>query len=205
MLTLNLVPCSNITLSKPKSHQYSINALHRAQNQGDFHLPRGLFNKPKSQVISNLSRIHGYPFGFCAKPSSQIHDTSAKITSLDTTGENPSGVGAKPRSWVAKAAEFEGESEVSKPNKTLQLGIVFGMWYFQNIVFNIYNKKVLNLFPFPWLLASFQLFVGSVWMLILWSFKLQPCPKNLKTFHCCSSWACTVSHNRPHLCLCFFL
>lgn len=182
MLTLNLVPCTNITLSKPKSHQYSINALQRAQNQGDFHLPRGLFNKPKSQVISNLSRIHGYPFGFCAKPSSQIHDTSAKITSLDTTGENPSGVGAKPRSWVAKAAEFEGESEVSKPNKTLQLGIVFGMWYFQNIVFNIYNKKVLNLFPFPWLLASFQLFVGSVWMLILWSFKLQPCPKISKPF-----------------------
>ncbi|KAJ9680195.1 hypothetical protein PVL29_019483 [Vitis rotundifolia] len=56
------------------------------------------------------------------------------------------------------------------------------MWYFQNIVFNIYNKKVLNLFPFPWLLASFQLFVGSVWMLILWSFKLQPCPKISKPF-----------------------
>jgi len=60
--------------------------------------------------------------------------------------------------------------------------VVFGLWYFQNIVFNIYNKKVLNIFPFPWLLASFQLFVGSVWMFFLWSFKLQPCPKISKPF-----------------------
>ena len=183
MLTLNLVPCSNVTLSKPTRHQYSINALHRPQNQGNSLFPRGLFNnKHESLAISNLCRIHGYPFGFSAKPSSQIHDTSGKISSFDARGEHPSGVGANPRSWVAKAADFEGESEVSKPNKTLQLGIVFGMWYFQNIVFNIFNKKVLNLFPFPWLLASFQLFVGSVWMFVLWSFKLQQCPKISKPF-----------------------
>lgn len=67
-------------------------------------------------------------------------------------------------------------------SKKFQLAIVFGLWYFQNIVFNIYNKKVLNVFPFPWLLASFQLFVGSVWMLALWSLKLQPCPKISKPF-----------------------
>ncbi|PPD79027.1 hypothetical protein GOBAR_DD24046 [Gossypium barbadense] len=51
-----------------------------------------------------------------------------------------------------------------------------------NIVFNIYNKKALNVFPFPWLLASFQLFAGSIWMLVLWSLKLQPCPKITKPF-----------------------
>lgn len=174
MLTLNLFPCSNFTLSKPQSHRYCIiNAVNRPRNQGNFHLPRGglfkLNNDNRFQVISNLSRIHGhgYPFGF-----------SSQISSLDKRGERPT----NPRSLVAKAAEFEGETAASKPNKTLQLGIVFGMWYFQNIVFNIYNKKVLNLFPFPWLLASFQLFVGSVWMFILWSFKLQQCPKISKPF-----------------------
>lgn len=182
MLTLNLVPGSNVALSKPKSYQYPINAHHRAQNPGESQLPLGLFHKPRSLASSNLIRIRGYPFGFGAKPSFQIRDTGARGTSLDTGDEYPSGVGAKPRSWVAKASEFEGEAEVPKPNKTLQLAVVFGMWYFQNIVFNIYNKKALNLFPFPWLMASFQLFVGSVWMLILWSLKLQPCPKISRRF-----------------------
>ncbi|XVE53820.1 hypothetical protein DITRI_Ditri03aG0032800 [Diplodiscus trichospermus] len=64
----------------------------------------------------------------------------------------------------------------------LQLALVFGFWHFQNIVFNIYNKKVLNVFSFPWLLASFQLFAGSIWMLVLWSLKLQPCLKITKPF-----------------------
>ncbi|KAM6555224.1 hypothetical protein CsatB_002243 [Cannabis sativa] len=85
--------------------------------------------------------------------------------------------------------EAEPASPLSTPTPTpkskatqVQLAIVFGLWYFQNIVFNIYNKKALNLFPFPWLLASFQLFVGSIWMVALWSLKLQPCPKITKPF-----------------------
>ncbi|KAI4312539.1 hypothetical protein MLD38_037346 [Melastoma candidum] len=79
-------------------------------------------------------------------------------------------------------SEAAAVTEPEKRNKTFQLAVVFGLWYFQNIVFNIYNKKALNVFPFPWFLATFQLFVGSVWMLLLWSFKLQPCPKISKSF-----------------------
>lgn len=112
---------------------------------------------------------------------------------MSETCDFPSGFSSKPTSYIPKAAsesnrgDGEGESAVSNPvdkskSKTLQLAVVFGLWYFQNIVFNIYNKKALNVFPFPWLLASFQLFVGSVWMLILWSLKLQPCPKISKPF-----------------------
>ncbi|KAM0935291.1 putative sugar phosphate transporter domain-containing protein [Dioscorea sansibarensis] len=67
-------------------------------------------------------------------------------------------------------------------NNNLQLALVFGLWYFQNVVFNIYNKKVLNLFPFPWLLASFQLLVGSIWMSILWLSGLQSFPRVNKRF-----------------------
>ncbi|KAL6008598.1 hypothetical protein ACLOJK_034112 [Asimina triloba] len=75
-------------------------------------------------------------------------------------------------------------SNNNNSNKTLQLrlALIFGLWYFQNIVFNIYNKKALNVFPFPWLLASFQLLAGSIWMLFLWSSKLQPCPPISKDF-----------------------
>lgn len=71
------------------------------------------------------------------------------------------------------------EISSSPPEKSmslLQLGTYFGLWYFYNVIFNIYNKKTLNVFPFPWLLGSFQLLAGALWMLGLWSLKLMPCP-----------------------------
>ncbi|KAF2288102.1 hypothetical protein GH714_004402 [Hevea brasiliensis] len=191
MLTLNLTLSSPVTFSKSIHHKCPINASSplnpnisgRAQNQTT------LFNKPTSQIgsfatkVSNFGEIHGYPLGLFSRFTYQISD-------FNRVHENPSGFCSKSRSYVAKAAESESESSaegeagaVSKPkDKTLQLALVFGLWYFQNIVFNIYNKKALNVFPFPWFLASFQLFVGSIWMLILWSLKLQPCPKISKPF-----------------------
>ncbi|XP_010056521.2 xylulose 5-phosphate/phosphate translocator, chloroplastic [Eucalyptus grandis] len=139
------------------------------------------------------AQICAYPFGFSARPCSQIQDPSSKASPFDRFVSLRNGLSA--RSLVPKAAAEaspEGEAEagagaeaeaaVSKPNKTLQLGVIFGLWYFQNIVFNIYNKKALNVFPYPWFLASFQLFVGSVWMFVLWSLKLQPRPKISKPF-----------------------
>ncbi|ERN15705.1 hypothetical protein AMTR_s00048p00229560 [Amborella trichopoda] len=73
-------------------------------------------------------------------------------------------------------------AEKRKGIGTLKLGLVFGLWYLYNVIFNIYNKKVLILFPYPWFLASFQLFTGSLWMLFLWFFKFQPCPTISKGF-----------------------
>ncbi|KAK4761613.1 hypothetical protein SAY87_029497 [Trapa incisa] len=91
---------------------------------------------------------------------------------------------------AAEAPGGESDPESASPNMlpekkkktTLQLGLVFGLWYLQNIIFNIYNKKALNVFPFPWFLATFQLFVGSIWMVLLWTLKLQPAPKVSKPF-----------------------
>ncbi|KAF8028755.1 hypothetical protein BT93_E1418 [Corymbia citriodora subsp. variegata] len=137
--------------------------------------------------------IRAYPFGFSSRPCSQIRDSSSKASPLDRGAPLRHGFASRTGSLVPRAASEaspEGEAEaaaaagaaVAKPNKTLQLAVVFGLWYFQNIVFNIYNKKALNVFPYPWFLASFQLFVGSIWMLVLWTLKLQPCPKISKPF-----------------------
>uniref|UniRef100_A0A1J3HCJ5 Xylulose 5-phosphate/phosphate translocator, chloroplastic n=1 Tax=Noccaea caerulescens TaxID=107243 RepID=A0A1J3HCJ5_NOCCA len=135
-----------------------------------------------------------YPLGL---PNLQIRDSAAKKPLLSLTNpESPSGLfSRRPRSIAAvgpsdpnpdgdleKSFSDEAAEKKEKKAKTLQLGIVFGLWYFQNIVFNIFNKKALNVFPYPWLLASFQLFAGSIWMLILWSFKLYPSPKISKPF-----------------------
>jgi solute carrier family 35 protein E1 len=195
MLPLNLIDLSStstVTFSKSK-HQYPINVsslLNRTQPQRCLHHLSALPSKRISLVtqlgtkVSSLSKIHGYPLGL----SSHIQVSGPKTGHLSRISACPSGFSSKPRSQIPRAASEanpDGESTVSEAkgnSTTLPLALVFGLWYFQNIVFNIYNKKVLNLFPFPWLLASFQLFVGSVWMLILWSLKLQPCPKISKPF-----------------------
>ncbi|ESQ41759.1 hypothetical protein EUTSA_v10015991mg [Eutrema salsugineum] len=132
-----------------------------------------------------------YPLGLSPIPNLQIRDSAAKKSLLSLTNpKTPAGsFSRRPRSIAAAGSSDpspdsdSGEAEKKeKKAKNLQLGIVFGLWYFQNIVFNIFNKKALNVFPYPWLLASFQLFAGSIWMLVLWSFKLYPCPKISKPF-----------------------
>ncbi|GJW61046.1 xylulose 5-phosphate/phosphate translocator, chloroplastic [Tanacetum coccineum] len=172
-MMLNLVTSSSITLPKTH-HKYPSNHASRT-------LIMNLGPKPTSRFNQVCNFMH-----LEAKPTSK----NVKICSFS---ENPlqfKQFGAKPSLQILKSGSGsetdlipDGESEKSvSTNKTLQLGIVFGFWYFQNIVFNIYNKKCLNIFPYPWLLASFQLFVGSIWMLVLWGTKIQPCPKVDKNF-----------------------
>ncbi|KAI3828573.1 hypothetical protein L1987_02677 [Smallanthus sonchifolius] len=164
-MLLNLLPSSSPTLSKPH-HNY----------------PRTL--KPQTLTKSNLK----------VSTFNKIHNPPTQFYKVSNFLKTPLGFykfgqfGPKPTSQIVKSAsetnqDSNPDGEIEKnPNKTLQLAIVFGFWYFQNIVFNIYNKKALNVFPYPWLLASFQLLVGSVWMLVLWASKLQPCPKIDKSF-----------------------
>ncbi|KAM7508943.1 hypothetical protein LguiA_019396 [Lonicera macranthoides] len=166
------------------------------QNQRNPHCSSLPFNKSTSQSdqsrfkISILDQINGYQFGLSSKP---IPQTSQKTTNFNKSQRPSLGFFSNPKSQIFRAdssstpqesnpEEIEAVLPIPKPNKTLKLALVFGFWYFQNIVFNIYNKKALNIFPFPWFLASFQLFCGSVFMLILWASKLQKCPKISKSF-----------------------
>ncbi|XVE62391.1 hypothetical protein DITRI_Ditri06bG0114900 [Diplodiscus trichospermus] len=181
MLALNLILSSPVTFCKSTYHYYPTK---RIQNTKSFTRPPAFFNKfiPHSPQVCCFNKIHGYPFGKILALSTKtahfrnIHESSSKkagphVPKAGTSSEsNPEG--------ESEAAEVAAKSKA----KTLQLALVFGFWYFHNIVFNIYNKKALNVFPFPWLLASFQLFAGSIWMLVLWSLKLQPCPKISKPF-----------------------
>lgn len=179
MLTLNLLPSTNVTLckSRPK-YPVSPSPFHPNLTYRNQKLRTLSFTKPSSQ--------NGHPFRCSANPDSQISRPRLDFSKIL---RHPSGFSSRNTTQILEAASGtpeevspDGEIEASKPKVNMKLALIFGLWYFQNIVFNIYNKKVLNIFPYPWLLASFQLFCGSVWMLILWSFKLQPCPKINKSF-----------------------
>lgn len=165
MLSLNVLPSLNATLSK-SSTRHRINApfLDRIRAQPLRNPGHGLSPAPICRISdsrSDFDKLLPRPFGKTSRLSSQ------KLGAA--TG-------------APQESSPDGEIGAPKASKNTKLAVIFGLWYFQNIVFNIYNKKVLNIFPYPWLLASFQLFCGSVWMFILWSLKLQPCPKIDKSF-----------------------
>ncbi|MCD7452721.1 hypothetical protein HAX54_017940 [Datura stramonium] len=150
MLTLNLLPSTNVTLSKSRA-KYPVSPSPFDPNLGS-----------RNQKLRNL----------CSP--------ALLLTTLDSKW--PPFQILEAASGTPEEVSPDGEIEACKAKSECETGSHFYSENFQNIVFNIYNKKVLNIFPYPWLLASFQLFCGSVWMLILWSFKLQPCPKINKSF-----------------------
>ncbi|XP_062030660.1 triose phosphate/phosphate translocator, non-green plastid, chloroplastic-like [Rosa rugosa] len=80
---------------------------------------------------------------------------------------------------VAAAAESSGETAEPKSSlyKTLELGSLFGLWYLFNIYFNIYNKQVLKVFPYPATVTGIQFAVGTVVVLLMWGLNLYKKPK----------------------------
>ncbi|XP_008792793.1 phosphoenolpyruvate/phosphate translocator 1, chloroplastic-like [Phoenix dactylifera] len=60
---------------------------------------------------------------------------------------------------------------------TLQLGSLFGLWYLFNIYFNIYNKQVLKVFPFPLTITTCQFAIGTALVLFMWMTNLYRRPK----------------------------
>ncbi|MBA0859655.1 hypothetical protein Goshw_009303 [Gossypium schwendimanii] len=71
-------------------------------------------------------------------------------------------------------AAAEAKSEAAK---SVKIGIYFATWWALNVVFNIYNKKVLNAYPYPWLTSTLSLACGSLMMLVSWATKIAEPPK----------------------------
>ncbi|KAE8726551.1 Phosphoenolpyruvate/phosphate translocator 1 [Hibiscus syriacus] len=78
----------------------------------------------------------------------------------------------------ATAAESAGEGEKSGSlAKTLELGLLFGLWYLFNIYFNIYNKQVLKVYHYPVTVTVIQFAVGTVLVALMWTLNLYKRPK----------------------------
>lgn len=81
---------------------------------------------------------------------------------------------------TCKAYEAERSNVESTPSeaaKKVKIGLYFATWWALNVVFNIYNKKVLNAYPYPWLTSTLSLACGSLMMLISWATRIAEAPK----------------------------
>ncbi|XP_052176978.1 triose phosphate/phosphate translocator, non-green plastid, chloroplastic-like [Diospyros lotus] len=107
--------------------------------------------------------------------SSTSHRLNGWISAPPVAAEGESG-GVEVR--ATSVPESAGESAKSSGlTRTLELGSLFGLWYLFNIYFNIYNKQVLKVFPYPVTVSLVQFAVGTVLVILMWTSNLYKRPK----------------------------
>lgn len=80
------------------------------------------------------------------------------------------------RAMEVSASDDHADAGVESDAKRFPIALYFAVWWSLNAVFNIYNKKVLNAFPFPWLTSVLSLAMGSAIMLALWGLRVVELP-----------------------------
>ncbi len=84
---------------------------------------------------------------------------------------------AYPEESVIPGGEQDEITTAKASAQRLKIGTYFVLWWSLNVVFNIYNKKVLNVFPYPWLTSTLSLAAGSTIMLLSWATRLAAAPE----------------------------
>jgi len=126
-----------------------------------------------------------------AVPAYGLHAPSSTFLPKSPTGAHASRLGSilNPASKVdSKAMSLRGGASAAKPwyaafwNESVELGVLFGLWYWGNVYYNIYNKKALNLLGgakggLVWTVSMIQLLIGVLWVLPLWALGIRTAPK----------------------------
>eukprot|EP00918_Siedleckia_nematoides_P059519 GHVU01129763.1.p2 GENE.GHVU01129763.1~~GHVU01129763.1.p2 ORF type:complete len:169 (+),score=14.77 GHVU01129763.1:508-1014(+) len=71
---------------------------------------------------------------------------------------------------------------------TIKTLVFFSLWYFFNVMYNIDNKKALNLIPLPYTVSVVQLFTGWFYFIPLWILGFRPMPR----FHGTSTFVAKI-------------
>lgn len=141
--------------------------------------------KPRSIHQHGLNRLS---FALDKKP---IYGQSVKLTPCLGLGSSQRSLRStcfkvQAKAYEASSSDYvpDGVSEdlsekssAQPVGQRLKIGIYFIAWWTLNVIFNIYNKKVLNAFPYPWLTSTLSLAVGSLMMWISWATHLIEAPE----------------------------
>ncbi|KAF5175334.1 Phosphoenolpyruvate/phosphate translocator chloroplastic-like [Thalictrum thalictroides] len=131
--------------------------------------------------LSNSSKS----LDLCLRSSSPLCSSSSRFSSwssvpslvTDRETKKEFKIKASSSEGGATAEEADETDKAGALGKTLQLGSFFALWYLFNIYFNIYNKQVLKVFPFPVTITTLQFAVGTVLVFFMWAFNLHKKPQ----------------------------
>lgn len=103
--------------------------------------------------------------------------TPASRIVAQASGRGAAGANPPENTPNLKVDEEKAAKQNAADASKLNIGMKFAVWWSLNVVFNIYNKKVLNVYPFPWLTSTLSLAAGSGIMLISWALKILKAPE----------------------------
>ncbi|CAA7038700.1 unnamed protein product [Microthlaspi erraticum] len=120
---------------------------------------------------------------FAAKSSPESALTRRNRASYSYSSSSNHWLSLRPRlnrrfdGFKVKSATVPENVESGGLVKGLKLGGMFGVWYLLNIYYNIFNKQVLKVYPYPATVTAFQLGCGTFMIATMWLLKLHPPPK----------------------------
>ncbi|KAK1353561.1 Glucose-6-phosphate/phosphate translocator 2 [Heracleum sosnowskyi] len=148
-------------------------------------------NLREQKMLAFKPHFSPLPLNFALEKSTRCNFLSRKplsISSQGSLGRFDDSEDSRPRLIKCDAYEAH-HSQPMKINidideqtkqtaaQKLKIGVYFATWWSLNVIFNIYNKKVLNAFPFPWLTSTLSLAAGSLIMLLSWASRIAEAPK----------------------------
>lgn len=154
------------SLKQPALSLHGSNFLH----------PRRDFPAPHSPVLPPLAAAKS-PRLSVVSLSKPLHVSNAESFSINNKEKERSLITCKAYEADRSEPIIESAAAKSEAARKVKIGIYFATWWGLNVIFNIYNKKVLNAFPFPWLTSTLSLAAGSLMMLISWAVRIAEVPK----------------------------
>eukprot|EP00550_Attheya_septentrionalis_P008944 CAMPEP_0198289002 /NCGR_PEP_ID=MMETSP1449-20131203/7340_1 /TAXON_ID=420275 /ORGANISM="Attheya septentrionalis, Strain CCMP2084" /LENGTH=354 /DNA_ID=CAMNT_0043987259 /DNA_START=230 /DNA_END=1294 /DNA_ORIENTATION=+ len=77
---------------------------------------------------------------------------------------------------VAAAARGGSDESSTGLLHNMKVTFYFALWYALNVIYNILNKKVLNVLPAPLSVGALQLGVGALYVTTLWTLRIRASP-----------------------------
>eukprot|EP00529_Nitzschia_sp_RCC80_P011410 CAMPEP_0113497468 /NCGR_PEP_ID=MMETSP0014_2-20120614/30649_1 /TAXON_ID=2857 /ORGANISM="Nitzschia sp." /LENGTH=629 /DNA_ID=CAMNT_0000391415 /DNA_START=103 /DNA_END=1992 /DNA_ORIENTATION=- /assembly_acc=CAM_ASM_000159 len=80
------------------------------------------------------------------------------------------------RTLKARRIRVRGGAGTNGIMERLEIGLYFTLWYALNVIYNIVNKKVLNVLPAPLTVGTAQFGIGALYCCLVWLFRVRPLP-----------------------------
>lgn len=158
----------------------SLNHSHSNFPSSDFLSRKLSVLKPQYSPVTSIQNSQkGHNFVASLTSEKPLHISSVeKFTfSAKTQQKKPLSVCNAYEADRSRPLDINIELPDEQAAQKIKIGIYFATWWALNVVFNIYNKKVLNAFPYPWLTSTLSLACGSLMMLISWATRVADAPK----------------------------
>ncbi|KAI0496191.1 hypothetical protein KFK09_022498 [Dendrobium nobile] len=136
--------------------------------------PRTLLSRSPANAQLAFSPFHGEAWPLVSATAARLHGgigLSRNLLGRESRSARVFAVGASP---VPDAAPKERPLGLIQ---TVELVVMIALWYIINIFFNIYNKQILEVYPFPMTISAFQFAFGSIIIFIMWSTNVNKRPK----------------------------